>query len=206
MKKTLALLISCTMILGSSGILHASSQTENAKAKSFNFYNRGIMIMKYIKALKTKTYDINHDGKINVKDMKALDKAFNTSYTDRKFNPAADLNSDKIINMSDRMLLMKYFSEHNIPIPAMPSMKVTPVPTPVSTVTPEIKSFDINQDGSIDTKDMEALDNSFNALAGDQNFNPAADLNSDNVVNMSDRMQLMKYFSEHNIPIPAMQL
>jgi len=195
MKKTLAMLISCTMILSSSCVLQAKSPKGNPGPNSYKINHNS-------KINKTKSLDINHDGKINIKDMKALDEAFNTTYKDKKFNPAADLNNDKVVNMADRMLLMKYFKEHNIPVPTMPDIK-TPVPTPIPTQAPAV-NYDINRDGSIDAKDMEVIDNSFNTLQGNPNFNPAADLNGDGAINMPDRMLLMAYFSQNNIPIPTM--
>jgi peptidoglycan hydrolase-like protein with peptidoglycan-binding domain len=172
------------MVLGSSCVLQAKSPTGNSGVKSF---------------------DINRDGKINVKDMNVLDKAFNTTYKDKKFNPAADLNSDNVINMQDRMLLMAYFSKNNIPIPTMPSIYI-PSSTPVATSTPVpvTVNYDVNRDGIIDAKDMDAIDKSFNTLQGYPNFNPDADLNNDKVINMQDRMLLMAYFSKNNIPIPTM--
>ncbi len=194
MKKTLAMLISCTMILSSSCVLQAKSPKGNPGPNSYKINHNS-------KINKTKSLDINHDGKINIKDMKALDEAFNTTYKDKKFNPAADLNNDKVVNMADRMLLMKYFKEHNIPVPTMPDIK-TPVPTPIPTQAPAV-NYDINRDGSIDAKDMEVIDNSFNTLQGNPNFNPAADLNGDGAINMPDRMLLMAYFSQNNIPIPT---
>jgi hypothetical protein len=104
--------------------------------------------------------------------------------------------------MSDRMLLMAYFSKNNIPIPTMPSIYI-PSSTPVATSTPVpvTVNYDVNRDGSIDAEDMEAIDSSFNTLKGYLNFNPAADLNNDNVINMSDKMLLMAYFSKNNIPV-----
>jgi hypothetical protein len=167
------------MVLGSSCVLQAKSPTGNSGVKSF---------------------DINRDGKINVKDMNVLDKAFNTTYKDKKFNPAADLNSDNVINMQDRMLLMAYFSKNNIPIPTMPSIYI-PSSTPVATSTPVpvTVNYDVNRDGIIDAKDMDAIDKSFNTLQGYPNFNPAADLNNDKVINMADKMLLIAYFSRNNI-------
>jgi hypothetical protein len=147
-----------------------------------------------------KSLDINSDGLINIEDALPIDDAFNSVKGEPNYNPNADLNDDNVVNMSDRMLLCKYFYEHNMPVPTMPNLEVTPVPTAAA----EIKSLDINQDGSIDLKDMETLDKSFNALPGDQNFNPAADLNSDNFVNMSDRILLMEYLSNNNTPVPTM--
>jgi hypothetical protein len=199
MKKTLALLISCTMIFSSSCVLYAKSQTHNPKARGFSI-SHYCKVNK--KAPKIKSFDINRDGKINAKDMKALDKAFNTSYKDKKFNSAADLNNDKVINMSDRMLLMKYFHDHNIPIPAMPPINTT-FPTPTTSPSPAVINYDINGDGSIDAMDLEVIDSLFNTLSGDPNFNPAADLNGDGAINMPDRMLLMAYLSNNNIPLPT---
>jgi hypothetical protein len=153
----------------------------------------------------TVNYDVNRDGIIDAKDMDAIDKSFNTLQGDPNFNPAADLNNDKVINMTDRMLLMAYFSKNNIPIPTMPSIYI-PSSTPVATSTPVpvTVNYDVNRDGIIDAKDMDAIDKSFNTLQGYPNFNPAADLNSDKVINMTDRMLLIAYFSKNNIPIPTM--
>jgi hypothetical protein len=132
--------------------------------------------------------------------MDAIDKSFNTLQGYPNFNPAADLNSDKVINMTDRMLLIAYFSKNNIPIPTMPSIYI-PSSTPVTTSTPVpmAVNYDVNRDGIIDAKDMDAIDKSFNTLQGYPNFNPAADLNNDKVINMADKMLLIAYFSRNNI-------
>lgn len=128
-----------------------------------------------------KSFDINQDGSIDIKDMEALDKALNTMESMSNFNPAADLNSNSTVSTGDRMLLMIYFNEHNIPIPAMPT----------------IKSLDINGDGSIGQADMEILLSLNNVKSTDPDFNPAADLNSDNVIDDLDKAILMIYHIEH---------
>jgi hypothetical protein len=78
-------------------------------------------------------------------------------------------------------------SDKNTPI------NFTPVSKPIPSAT--AVNYDINRDGSIDANDMKVIDNSFNTLQGNPNFNPAADLNGDGAINMPDRMLLMAYFS-----------
>jgi len=193
MKKTFAILISCTMILSSSCVLQAKTPMVNPDLKNY--------INNHSKINRTKSLDINHDGRINIKDLKVLDKALNTTYKNRKYNPAADLNNNNVINMSDRMILMKYLAEHNIPIPTMPPIFIA-TPAPTSTTAPAV-NYDVNQDGSIDAKDIAVIDSLMNTLSGNPDFNPAADLNGDGAINVPDRMLLMGYLSKNNIPVPT---
>ncbi|KNY28288.1 dockerin type I domain-containing protein [Pseudobacteroides cellulosolvens] len=54
--------------------------------------------------------DINADDTINMGDIVAIAKVFNTTINDAAFNASADLNNDKTINMSDVIRVSKYFN------------------------------------------------------------------------------------------------
>lgn len=56
---------------------------------------------------------------------------------------------------------------------------------------------DINADGTVNILDSILLGNSFNAHAGDSNWNPNADVNGDGVVNILDAIISGNHFLEH---------
>jgi endoglucanase len=45
--------------------------------------------------------DVNGDGKVDMKDVAIVAKAFGTTPSDPRYNPAADLNGDRLVNMVD---------------------------------------------------------------------------------------------------------
>jgi hypothetical protein len=79
---------------------------------------------------------------------------------------------------------------------------VTPTATPTPTPTP-IKNYDINGDGYINMEDSLLIDIAFNTLIGDPAYNPDCDLNSDNVINMIDKILFLEYLSKQTAPVPT---
>ena len=61
------------------------------------------------------TGDLNHDGKIDMKDIAAVAKAFGTHPGDPLWNPAADLNLDGKVDMKDVATVAKAFGIVTIP-------------------------------------------------------------------------------------------
>lgn len=56
---------------------------------------------------------------------------------------------------------------------------------------------DINDDGIVDRYDATLLEDAFGSKLGDSNWNAAADLNGDNVVNILDAIILANHFLQH---------
>jgi len=61
------------------------------------------------------TGDLNHDGKIDMRDIAAVAKAFGTHPGDPLWNPAADLNLDGKVDMKDVATVAKAFGIVTIP-------------------------------------------------------------------------------------------
>jgi hypothetical protein len=61
------------------------------------------------------TADLNHDGKVDMKDIAAVAKAFNTHPGDPLWNPAADLDNSGKVDMKDVALAAKAFGIVTIP-------------------------------------------------------------------------------------------
>ena len=71
------------------------------------------------------------------------------------------------------------------PAPTMTTTPPTPAPTPMPTpspTNPEVLMGDVNQDGVVDTGDVQP----FNELLSEGEFQPEADINGDGVVNLLD--------------------
>jgi parallel beta-helix repeat protein len=56
--------------------------------------------------------DVNRDGKVDIKDLVLLIKAFGTYPGKPKWNPNADLNTDGKVDIKDLVLIIKHFGEH----------------------------------------------------------------------------------------------
>jgi len=83
---------------------------------------------------------------------------------------------------------------------ATPTLTPTLNPTPTSTPWP-IKNYDINGDGYINMEDGQLIEQAYNTVAGEPNYNSACDLNNDSVVNMGDMMLLLAYLSKYTPPV-----
>jgi peptide/nickel transport system substrate-binding protein len=57
--------------------------------------------------------DVNADGKVNVKDIFAVAKAFGSEYPDPKYNPNLDINCDGKINVKDIFATAKNFGKED---------------------------------------------------------------------------------------------
>ncbi len=114
--------------------------------------------------------DINGDGAVNFTDLRLLAKAWGTSWKDRRYNEAADLNHDGWIDIADYAI----FSMHFAPRGKAPAA----VPFPYS--------GDINGDGVVGTADFKILETSYGASSKDGNYDSSADLNQDGWIDIAD--------------------
>ena len=57
--------------------------------------------------------DVNGDGRVDLRDIALVARAFGSTPTSPNWNPAADLNSDGIVNMKDIALVVRNFGQHN---------------------------------------------------------------------------------------------
>lgn|GEM_PF-1776280 len=55
--------------------------------------------------------DVNGDGRINVKDIALVARAFGSTPTSPNWNPAADLNGDGVVNMKDIAIVARNFGQ-----------------------------------------------------------------------------------------------
>jgi uncharacterized protein (DUF2141 family) len=55
------------------------------------------------------TTDVNGDGKVDMKDIGLVAKAFGSTESRARWNPAADVNGDGIVNMFDLGLVARDF-------------------------------------------------------------------------------------------------
>lgn len=114
--------------------------------------------------------DINGDGAVNFSDLRLLAKAWGTSWKDRRYNEAADLNHDGWIDIADYAI----FSTHFAPRGKAPAAVPFPYPG------------DINGDGVVGTADFKILENSYGASSKDGNYDASADLNQDGSIDIAD--------------------
>jgi hypothetical protein len=56
--------------------------------------------------------DVNGDGRVDLKDMALVARAFGSTPTSPNWNPAADLNGDGAVNMKDIALVARNFGQH----------------------------------------------------------------------------------------------
>jgi PKD repeat protein len=56
--------------------------------------------------------DVNGDGKVDIKDLVLLIKAFGSFPGEPNWNPNADVNTDGKVDIKDLVLLIKHFGEH----------------------------------------------------------------------------------------------
>ena len=61
-------------------------------------------------------------------------------------------------------------------------------------------AWDINQDGVVDSADLQILQASFGAVKGETGYNPAADLNHDGIVDSDDLLTLTAHLGEDYRP------
>jgi hypothetical protein len=55
--------------------------------------------------------DVNGDGKVDMKDLSVVVKAFRSFPSDLRWNPSCDLNSDGQIDMRDVMIVVTNFGK-----------------------------------------------------------------------------------------------
>jgi len=56
--------------------------------------------------------DVNGDGRVDLKDIALVVRAFGSTTTRPNWNPAADLNGDGIVNMQDVAIVARQFGQH----------------------------------------------------------------------------------------------
>jgi len=56
--------------------------------------------------------DVNGDGRVDMKDIASVARAFGSTPTSPDWNPAADLNGDGAVNMKDIVLVARNFRQH----------------------------------------------------------------------------------------------
>ena len=57
--------------------------------------------------------DVNGDGRVDLRDIALVARAFGATPTSPNWNPAADINGDGIINMQDITLVARHFGQHS---------------------------------------------------------------------------------------------
>lgn len=58
--------------------------------------------------------DLNHDGKVDIKDIHIVAIAYGTSPGDPRWNPAADLNHDGKVDIRDVSIVAKEYGQHSL--------------------------------------------------------------------------------------------
>jgi hypothetical protein len=58
--------------------------------------------------------DVNHDGFVNISDLHALGRAYNSTPTAGNWNPSADFNHDGAINSEDLVILQSNYGKSRI--------------------------------------------------------------------------------------------
>jgi hypothetical protein len=59
-------------------------------------------------------YDLNGDGKINIKDTVVVAKAFGAHQGDPRWDLKADLNGDNVVDLADLFIISKHFGEPRV--------------------------------------------------------------------------------------------
>jgi endoglucanase len=58
--------------------------------------------------------DVNGDGRVDLKDLALVARAFGSTPTSPNWNPAADINGDGTVNMKDIALAVRNFGQQTI--------------------------------------------------------------------------------------------
>lgn len=87
--------------------------------------------------------DVNGDGVLDEKDVKAIAGAFGSKTGDRNFDPDADFNGDGIVNFQDLSILLANIKKWDKGLPPgqakkTPTVTVTGTPTPTPSATPTV--------------------------------------------------------------------
>jgi len=56
--------------------------------------------------------DVNGDGRVDLRDIALVARAFGATPTSPNWNPFADLNGDSIVNMKDMAIVVRQFGKH----------------------------------------------------------------------------------------------
>ena len=56
--------------------------------------------------------DVNGDGRVDLRDIALVARAFDSTPSSPNWNPAADINGDGVVNMKDITLVARYFGQH----------------------------------------------------------------------------------------------
>jgi len=62
----------------------------------------------------TSMYDLNGDGKVNIKDTVIVAKAFGAHQGDPRWDSKADLNNDNMVDLADLFIMSKHFGEPRV--------------------------------------------------------------------------------------------
>ena len=117
--------------------------------------------------------DINRDLRVNVFDMAAVGLAFGSKSGETKYNADADVNQDGVVNIFDMATVGLNFGK---------SAYGEPYQAVVTSC-------------SVTATDMAAVGRAYGSRRGDANYNAAADVNSDGVVNDADLAALSEAMS-----------
>lgn len=115
--------------------------------------------------------DLNCDNQVNSLDEGILRKYMGSRSGDKKWNPAADLNNDGVIDLKDSQL---FFAEYQGRAPG-----------------------DFNEDSYIDMKDFELFVSAFSSVHGDEDYHSRFDIGDktpDGSIDFKDFLQFRKSF------------
>jgi len=57
--------------------------------------------------------DVNGDGRVDLKDIALVARAFGSTPTSPNWNPAADINGDGVVNVQDITLVARHFGDNS---------------------------------------------------------------------------------------------
>jgi hypothetical protein len=126
--------------------------------------------------------DLNSDGTITWDDINKVYWYFGIK-GDENYNENADINKDNIVNSSDADILHAFMNANLTTTPTLETTQTPVDPEPTTTVTTLLG--DLDGDGVITWDDINRVYWYFGVL-GDENYNEAADINGDHIVNSAD--------------------
>ena len=137
--------------------------------------------------------DLNADGQVDMRDIGLVSGIVNACSGQTKYNATADVDSNNCITSADLDYVTKYFGKK---IEEITQCKGVVIIKPLAKPESECKCPDLDGNGQVDMRDIGLVSGKINTCSGDINYDPKADIDSDNCLTSADLNYVTKYFGK----------